>query len=164
MLVTAMQIRMPTDEDLIATMRAMLDPQWLAGAVDLARVEAAEAALGVSFPRSYRLFLLNFGAGRCGEHEVFGIDPSPDEVDGSSLFIDVVQMNRPFRSASFDPRRPAYLLNISGDDGDLEFFLDTSASDAEGECPVVAIGPSGTVCAVAESFVAFLSASRAASL
>jgi len=147
---------MPSDSDIVARMAAILDSDRMAGSVDAARVDATEAALGVRFPHSYRLFLLNFGAGPCRHYEIFGIDPNPDEVDGSSVHIDVLQMNRDFRGVVADPPLPASFLNISDDGGDFEFFLDTARPTSDRECPVVAIGPSGEANVIADSFVRFL--------
>ena len=53
--------------------------RWLGPVVE-AQVEAAEEALGLVFPREYRAFLLQYGSGIVGSHEIYGLGGKPTAV------------------------------------------------------------------------------------
>jgi hypothetical protein len=114
------------------------------GPASEAEIAAAEKALGVTFPKSYRTFLRHFGAGYLNCFDIFGIP-------GDQLWGDVVMMNQ------LDNRpRPEHLLKFTEDVGDYGFYLDTSRIDRTGECPVVVLGPGEEADVVADSFLDFL--------
>jgi hypothetical protein len=50
----------------------------------------------------------------------------------------------------------AGFIRFSDDGSDCAFFLDTSTVDANGECPVVALGPGRDNVVVALSFIEFV--------
>ena len=69
---------MPTPDFLAAIEEMDENPSLckFSGPMPAASVAAAEKALGVTFPASYRDFLLRFGAGNFGSFDVFGLtDP-----------------------------------------------------------------------------------------
>lgn len=93
-------------------------------------VSAAEAALGVSFPPTYRRFIAELGAGSVDGREFFGVI---DENFVNSSIPDGIW-------ATLDERErfgfPNHLV-IVGDTGMGEHYvLDTSRSGPDGECPV----------------------------
>ena len=53
--------------------------RWL-GPVEEAQVVAAEEALGLVFPLEYREFLLRYGSGIVGSHELYGLGGEPSGV------------------------------------------------------------------------------------
>lgn len=62
-------------------MRALKDKsgRWL-GPVSEADVVAAEKDLGIAFPPEYREFLLAYGSGLVGSHEIYGLGGKRDAV------------------------------------------------------------------------------------
>jgi hypothetical protein len=70
-----------------ALIKAHPEEADFAGPREPSVVEAAERALGVTFPPSYRRFLLEYGAGGFGSMEIFGViddnfetGPVPDGI------------------------------------------------------------------------------------
>ncbi len=126
-------------------------PKWVAeefdgGLLDVSgpatadQIETAERELGVVFPGSYRLFLLNYGTARLRWLEVFGIPR--DRVWG-----DLVLMNQIlFRECDH--------CIVFGRDTQGNFYaLDCSRQD---DCPVLRLGADGGETVVAKNFVDFL--------
>jgi antitoxin YobK len=111
-------------------------------------IAAAEKELGVQFPRSYRAFLRQFGAGYLNAYDIFGLP-------GDRLWGDVVMMNQ----IAANPW-PRHLVKFTDDVGDYSFYLDTSRRDGAGECPVAVFGPGEDGSVVAESFLDFLQKAR----
>jgi hypothetical protein len=56
-----------------------MNGRWL-GPVDEATIVAAEEALGVPMPAQYRSFLLRYGSGTVGQHEIYGLGGSTNGV------------------------------------------------------------------------------------
>jgi hypothetical protein len=119
-------------------------PLDFAGPASEAEITYAEQELGVIFPQSYRTFLRRYGAGYLHFFEIYGIP-------GDRLWGDVVIMNR--RSVRLVPR---HYVKFTGEFGQRGYYLDTSQMNAEGECPVIAVGPSNGAYTVADNFVEFL--------
>jgi SUKH superfamily protein len=102
------------------------------GSQDAELVAAAESALGVRFPPTYRRFLLELGAGDIAGEEFYGIT-GPDLVrgpvpNGIWLTLDLRRNGLP---------EPLVIVSSSGDG--IWYALDTSQADASGESPVVAL-------------------------
>lgn len=114
------------------------------GPVSEAEVAAAEKALGVAFPKSYRVFLKHFGSGFLHYYEIFGIPRD-------RLWGDVVMMNQ-----LAGRRMPGHYIKFMDDIDDCSYYLDTSQTDSAGECPVVVIGGRQRGRIVADSFLDFL--------
>jgi hypothetical protein len=94
-------------------------------------VEAAERALGVIFPPSYREFLLSFGCGDVAGHEFYGVINS-DFIN--SGVPDAVWLTLRERVDSDLPSR----LVIVGVQGDGAYYaLDCGRISEDKECPVV---------------------------
>jgi hypothetical protein len=95
-----------------------------------ALVAAAERTLGVTFPPTYRRFLLELGAGGVGSEEIYGVFQA-DFVNSS--VPDAVW-------ATMDARRemdlPQAFVMIHYDGGEFFHILDTAEVDERGECPV----------------------------
>jgi antitoxin YobK len=96
---------------------------WFVGARSAQVVDAAETALGFTFPAAYRLFVKELGTGNVGPHEIFGLIDD-DFVDSSGP--DAVWL-------TFDARRdlglPESMIVIYFDGGVDYFVLDTAESD-----------------------------------
>jgi hypothetical protein len=107
-------------------------------------VWAVERELGVELPRSYRAFLLRFGAARVRSLELFGIPRN-------GLWGDVVLMTE--MAAPWLP--PSYVV-VGQDPGGRSYFLSTSHMDETGECPVVVFTAGRPGAAVASTFLDFL--------
>lgn len=99
------------------------------------RVERAERALGVSFPPTYRRFLLELGAGGLGSEEIFGVidddfdDPRPPGAIGYTL-----ELRREGRIADD-------LVVIYGLGDGSNYGLATGRAGTDGEAPVVGFIP-----------------------
>lgn len=108
-------------------------------------VRQAEGDLGAPFPPSYRDFLRQIGARRVNGYVLFGLL-------GDRHWGDVVTLNRLAREDV-----PARFLWIAGHNhnGD-DYYLDFSRRDANGECPVVVMGPEQEMTTVADDFLDFL--------
>lgn len=111
--------------------RANADAARFAGPREAPLIEAAERALGVRFPPSYRSFLGALGAGSIRGREFYGVidadwsAPGPPDAIGTTLAE---------RAGS---RLPAELVIVgaSGDGG--WYVLDCAAPGPGGEAPVL---------------------------
>lgn len=139
-----------------------LETATVAGGVDEQSIQEAEERLGVRFPPTYRAFLSQFGAALCDGFEIEGLFVVEND-DGSPLWPDVVKRMLQLRRVSKGLIPDAYVV-ISDDGGDYTFYLDTSRPDAQGECPVVVLGPGVDSLVVADDFVEFVSRSFQGSL
>ncbi|WP_295931469.1 SMI1/KNR4 family protein [uncultured Xanthomonas sp.] len=122
------------------------DNAWVAGGANPKQIAALEAALRVTFPTSYRLFLASAGGAAIGDNFVSGIiDDDPLSLGGGSLFGDTV-------NAREEQQLPAHLLVIQSD-VDAPYCIDTSANPVRGEVPIVCYEPFNSVATrVAGSF------------
>lgn len=143
--------------DEIRDLADMEDSPLFYGAVSEGAVKEAEDELGLRFPRSYRVFLRNFGAALMMRHDFAGLPGSRDTPNETPLFSHVVDDSRAnwrdFRGNQLAP--PSYIY-VTSDEGSYRFFLDTSNMDSQGECPVVVWGPGAAGVVVAASFLDFL--------
>ncbi len=113
-------------------------------------VAKAEAALGQTFPPSYRRFLLELGCGDINGLEIFGL--INDQFENSSI-PNGIWLTLDLRKNIGLP--PQYI--VIGDDGDQTFYaLDTGTKDPAGEAPVLAMMPDGTMEQLAPSFGTYL--------
>lgn len=106
------------------------NPFTIAGPVSESEIVAAEDALGVTFPPSYRTFLLTFGGIAIPPHlgvvhEFVGVAPSNDVVQRTLL--------------ARTERKLANHLVVIGMGAQFQewFCLDVSRETSEGEYPVV---------------------------
>lgn len=101
------------------------------GPRDEALISAAERALGLRFPPTYRRFLLELGAGDMGDLEYYGVinedwsRPGPPDAIGSTLHE---------RERYQLPER--FVIVSSTGDGSW-YVLDTEQTNEQGENPVV---------------------------
>jgi hypothetical protein len=107
-------------------------------------ITAAERELGISFPKSYRTFIRQYGVGRLQFYEIFGIPRD-------RLWGDVVMMNQ-----LASGQLPRQYLQFTRDLDGLPYYLDMSQVGSDGECPVVVCGPGNETEVVADSFLDFL--------
>lgn len=147
-----------SDDDVLRLIRGFLGGARVAGPVPAAAIAAAEAELGVVFPRSYRIFVANFGAALGPGFEVAGMLSSSTTAAEPPMYSDVVVETRRFRAASVPPG----LVPISSDGCDAVYCLDTSLQSGSHEAPVIIWGPvsdHGQV--VASDFLQFLRSASA---
>jgi len=125
----------------------------------LNRIIEAEKLLDISFPKSYKEFLRQFGSIGFHGEEIYGLNNSYDY--SSYVYCNIVCATLEERKVNQDPSFPLYLIPIHAlGNGELS-CLDTSQMNEEGECPVVAwyFGatlPNGKLEILAEDFGAFL--------
>jgi hypothetical protein len=147
----------------IESVRKLFEAATVAGGVDDGAIVDAERKLGIQFPHSYRQFLSHFGAASCSGFEIAGLFDAPNHADEPPLWSDVVistlQIRRFFRGMF-----PNEYVKISDNGMDHKFYLDTSSSNAQGDCPVIALGPGADAVIVANDFFDFVRRSFAATL
>jgi hypothetical protein len=121
------------------------------GQRDLKVVAAAEEALGLVFPPTYRRFVSELGAGSVGGREFYGV-----------IDADFTNSTAPNGIWLTLDERTTYALPsqfvIVGDTGMGEWYaLDTQEKDANGESPVLILWPDGwqTVEVTAADFGSF---------
>ncbi len=122
-------------EAALALVREHRDDADFAGPRDERLVVAAEAALGLIFPPTYRRFLRELGAGGIGSEEVYGV------TDGNFTQSSVpngvwLTLRRRVRS-----KLPDSMVIVGGDGMGGDFVLDTARAGANGECPVTVWEP-----------------------
>jgi antitoxin YobK len=143
------------DRLILERFRRILKAGSYAGPVAVAEIEAAEQALGVRFPPSYRLFLREFGAAWLSPpYEAAGLGRARHTGPEPPLWPHVVDVTATVRRASRGYLPECY-VPVSGDGGDCTLYLDTGRADQRGECPVVAVGPGLEGAVVAPSFLEF---------
>jgi hypothetical protein len=112
------------------------NPCRIAGPVPESEISAAEIALGVTFPPSYRTFLLTFGGIAIPPHlgivhDFVGVKPASQDVPTT----DVVQKTLTARA---ERKLNENLIVVGmGADSKEWFCLDVSRAAANGECPVL---------------------------
>jgi hypothetical protein len=107
------------------------------GAKPESLVAKAESALGLTFPPSYRRFLLEMGCGGINGVEVFGL--INDDFEKSAVPNGIWLTLNERRAIEL---YPAYV--IVGDGGDGTYYaLDTRQVDGAGEVPVVLLSVDG---------------------
>jgi hypothetical protein len=90
-----------------------------------------EKKLGVTFPPSYRSFLLNYGCGGVGSSEIYGIIKNNPDGFGvpNGIWLTLDEREK--------WNLPHHFI-IIGDTGDGDWYaLDSSQPNSEGEYPVV---------------------------
>jgi hypothetical protein len=97
-----------------------------------ALVDAAEYALGVRFPPSYRAFVKELGAGDALGEEFYGVI---DDNFTSSTVPNGIWLTLKHRDTS---QLPDELVIVYGEGDGTYLALDTARRDAAGESPVVA--------------------------
>jgi hypothetical protein len=114
-------------------------------------VAMAETALGLSFPPSYRRFLLEMGCGDVNGLEVFGL--INDNFENSAIPNGIWLTLKERQEIGLDP---AYVLIGEGGDGSF-YGLDTRQVGSSGEAPVVRLSVDGRQSErVADSFGEYL--------
>ena len=113
------------------------NPCQITGPVPESQISAAEEALGVTFPPSYRTFLRTFGGIAFPPHlgivhDFVGVQPAPEGTDAT---VDVVNRTLAARAE----RKLADHLVVVGMGAQYQewFCLDVSRSQPNGEYPVL---------------------------
>ena len=117
-------------------------------------IHDAEVVLEVTFPESYRWWLVQYGAGLLRGYELQGLCPQmPSQRDAHEIIVgDIVATTLMNRTDGL----PEHLLELIDYEGDEVFYLDLSQSIG-GESPVVCRLPGeGGLETVASSFADFL--------
>ena len=108
-----------------------MDAVDFTGAVTTEEIQKAEKFLNVTFPESYKAFLLDFGAGDIGGEVIFGIVKNKQK-DADIDMVKITCMEHEYQM----PKQMAVIFYDSLDDS--LYCLDTSKM-CEGECPVVSV-------------------------
>lgn len=120
------------------------DPEGLEGPASPDQVSAAEAALGVKLPASFRAFLLMHNGGGVHDTSLYGVAAE----DG----FDLVRLNLRSREDEVPEHLVAFAATISGD----VFCFDTSRGEG-GESPVLVVdADQGKLIPVADDFLEWL--------
>lgn len=143
---------MSSDDEIAAAIRkfradlekAGQDADSLEGPAPNDQVAAAEAALGVTLPASYKAFLLAHNGGGVYDTSLYGV--------GGEEGFDLVRLNQRAREDDVPEHLVAFAATISGD----LFCFDTSRDEA-GDAPVLVIdADEGKLLPVAASFLEWL--------
>lgn len=97
-------------------------------------ISDAEEILGIDFPKSYKEFIKNYGAGNFGSEEIYGIINGDFENSGipDAIWFTIKQRK--------ELEIPNNLIVIYFTGGEEYFCLDTAKMNDEMECPVVSYG------------------------
>ena len=138
--------------ELSAQLGQLLAGAFSSGPASETVISAAEHALGVVFPPSYRMFLCRYGASLLEGLELYGLPMAPESNQPPQWTNAVNSSSRLLRDSM-----PVNSVQISHDGVGHGLFLLCSTSDTLFEGPVVEWGPSQNGGeAVAPSFIAFL--------
>lgn len=130
-----------SDDEIIGEIRTIVaekaDPDaWRldpSGAASEESLRAVEESLCVVLPPSYRALLKSFGdVMLCQEFCCAGTHPLARQLETT---------NKRLRRYEF----PKELIKFTDDGGDFTYCFDTSCPDANGEYPVVVVGPTGEI-------------------
>ena len=137
----------------VPDLKSILQSCKSAGPASSAEVRSAEGQLGVTFPRSYRAFLEEYGAVVCAGSEIAGLfaQENPDEPP---FWTHVVSSTEQLRRGALGAL-PITHIPIADDGMDQKFYLDLANVSPSGECPVVVLGPGRDNIVVADDFVEF---------
>ena len=125
-----------------------MDAVDFTGAVTTEEIQKAEKLLNITFPESYKAFLLDFGAGDIGGEVIFGIVKNKQK----DADIDTVKITR----MEHEYQMPKHMAVIFYDSSDDSLYCLNTSKMCEGECPVVSV-PSdySNIKVVADSFGEF---------
>ena len=129
----------------------------VSGPVSAEEIEAAQEALGLVFPPSYRYFLAKYGAALGAGFYIAGLSHESLGPDDTPMWSNVVRDTMRYRPNSL----PENSIAISHDGAEFGYFLCCSRSDSGYEGPVIEWGPAhdGGV-EFASDFVAFVEVLR----
>ena len=92
--------------------------------------EYSEKELGVSFPKEYRDFLLEFGALLGNGFEIYGLIPEENQ-DECSLWQNVVTVTKQMRFSKQAGTENKNMIPISCDGMETNYFINSGSSDIE---------------------------------
>jgi hypothetical protein len=139
-------------------MEAALAGLVVAGPVEEAVIAEAEQSLGVRFPPSYRFFLSKFGAAFGQGLDLAGLFVQENQ-ERPPLWVHVVDSTHELRHDS-GGAIPKEYVPVSGDGCDLIYYIDTGRANADGESPLVALGPGADDLIIADSFLDYVVRTR----
>ncbi len=145
-------------EAVVREIRDLIDPEYF-GPVPEGDIEAAEREMGLTrpLPPTYRTFLRHFGAAICNKHDIAGLSDTRHDGPKFPYWDNVIDSsealwNTPSRGLGVD----RHLIYLTSNGGGIYYYLDTSATDADGECSVVVLGPGYPGVVVGANFLDFL--------
>jgi len=122
-------------------------------------IEAAEREMGLTrpLPPTYRIFLRYFGVANTSGHQIAGLSDTRHDGPQFPYWDNVIDSsealwNTPSRGLGVD----RHLVFLTSNGGGIYYYLDTSVRDADGECPVIALGPGYPGIVVGANFLDFL--------
>lgn len=123
--------------DIDALLNMALRECEVSGPVPLERIEAAQEALGLFFPPSYRRFLQRYGAALGRGFEIARLPAESPAPGDPPLWSNVVRDTLKYRPHSL----PENSIAISHDGSQFGYFLNCSTSDPDYEGAVIEWGP-----------------------
>ncbi len=140
---------------ILERLESLFSDRETAGSATKTQIQEVEEALQVTLPTSYRVFLSEYGAGWLdAPYTIAGIRPDPEPGEPplhSDVLSDNLAIRRQDRTGFFQK-----LVLISTDGGECYIYLDTSKTNADGECPVIVIAPGIDAFVIAPSFIDFV--------
>jgi len=122
-------------------------------------IDAAEREMCLTrpLPPTYRIFLRYFGAAICNGHEIAGLSDARNDGSQIPSWINVIDASEaswggPVKGYGID----RHLIYLTDNSGSIAYYLDTSATGPDGECPVIALGPGYPGVVVGANFLDFL--------
>jgi hypothetical protein len=146
-----------SDQEVLEQLRRFLSacreraPEWY-GPVSEQSIVAAEQELGVKLPRSYRVFLRNYGVVGGPGFMIDGLTEEVEDPEQTPYWGRIVSKVQHCISKDL----PKGYVGLMSDGGEYDYCLDTTRTDRFGECPVVAWGPGADGLVIAKDFLEFL--------
>lgn len=103
--------------------------EGLRGPAEAAQIAAAERALQVTLPSSYKAFLLKHNGAAAHDTSIYGVGIGEDDEEA----LDLTVMNLKAREDELPAQFLAFAATLSGD----SYCFDVSSLDEDGECPVL---------------------------
>jgi hypothetical protein len=121
-------------------------------------IVAAERELGLTFPRTLRIFFRRLGAAfGVGGVTLYGLPDTRDTDEEMPQFLNVIDQTDTIRQSYYGaPPRPHEWINLGSDGGGLFFYIDTSRKNADGDSPVLIEGPGVPLQPIGENFLEFV--------
>jgi len=126
----------------------------IAGPASETDVDAAEMAIGLDFPKSYRLFLSRYGAFNTGFINVYGLFDEATQADDG--FRPVAELTNFYRTTDIvESLKSGEIIFIAEDQDGISFYTDATET-VDGQIPVFASNDTYVHQKVAGDFLEFL--------
>jgi len=142
----------------VREIRGLIEPEYF-GPVPEGEIDAAEREMGLPrpLPPTYRTFLRYFGAAFCNGHQIAGLPDTRNSGPNVPFWDNVIDASQSsWRGPGKGYGVDRHLISLTSNEGSISYYLDTSVQDADGECPVIALGPGYPGVVVGANFLDFL--------